>query len=213
MHAFVVQKLVISCRFAKVKLIEDPKAQDPISSLGPDAFVDLPPVAEFIVLLAKQRRPLKALLIDQSFLSGIGNWVADEILYQASIYPETRANAVSDMQAELLHTAIHDVLKVAVDAGARSENFPSSWLFHHRCVTLIWRSSVWMPSLSQYSCQCSASEEGLHICQDLQVDRKGFHSTLQRTYGTVSESWWKNNRVCSRTAAKKCRKQAQTGKR
>eukprot|EP00892_Ulva_mutabilis_P006956 jgi/Ulvmu1/4632/UM002_0363.1 len=119
-------------RFARVKLLENPEAQAPVSNLGPDSYTELPPVPEFVAMLAKQQKRVKALLIDQTFLSGIGNWVADEILYQANIYPEARANTVTDSQAVLLHTAIEHVLTVAVKAGARSDEFPPSWLFHYR---------------------------------------------------------------------------------
>lgn len=87
-------------------------------------------------MLMARRRPIKALLIDQSFLSGIGNWVADEVMYQARIFPETRGDSVTEAQAELIHIAICYVLKTAVEAGANSENFPSSWLFHYRCSSL-----------------------------------------------------------------------------
>ena len=47
--------------------------------MGPDCLTALPDVAAFTALLATQRRALKAVFLDQSVLSGIGNWVADEV--------------------------------------------------------------------------------------------------------------------------------------
>lgn len=124
-------------RFAKVRLLRDPPSEEPVKLLGPDAYSNMPSVAEFTTSLRRYRRPIKALLIDQGILSGIGNWVADEVLYQASIFPEVKGDMVTETQAELIHTAICDVLNTAVDAGANSESFPSSWLFHHRCFALL----------------------------------------------------------------------------
>ena len=50
-----------------------------MAKLGPDAFSALPPLPAFTQLVSQQRRALKAVLLDQSVLSGIGNWVADEV--------------------------------------------------------------------------------------------------------------------------------------
>lgn len=134
-------QLEVLFRFAKIRLVGDPPSQEPIKSLGPDALTAMPSVAELANMLMARRRPVKALLIDQSFLSGIGNWVADEILYQARIFPETRGDSITELQAELIHIATCYVLKTAVEAGANSENLPSSWLFHYRCSSLVAHST------------------------------------------------------------------------
>lgn len=68
----------------------------------------------------------------QAFSAGIGNWVADEVLYHAKLYPEVRANSLTDAQIEDLHRAIQYVPEAAVEAEADSEKFPSDWLFHVR---------------------------------------------------------------------------------
>ena len=48
------------------------------------------PPARFAALLAGRGAPIKALLLDQSFAAGVGNWIADEVLYQARIAPGRR---------------------------------------------------------------------------------------------------------------------------
>ena len=68
----------------------------------------------------------------QAFSAGIGNWVADEVLYQAKLYPEVKANSLTDTQIESLHKAIKYVPEAAVEAEADSEKFPPGWLFHVR---------------------------------------------------------------------------------
>ena len=62
-------------------------SEPPISLLGFDALLELPPPARFAGLLAERGAPIKALLLDQAFAAGVGNWIADEVLYQARIAP------------------------------------------------------------------------------------------------------------------------------
>ena len=58
--------------------------------------------------------------------------MADEVLYQAKLYPELKANSLTDAQIQQLHEAIRQVPEAAVEAEADSEKFPSNWLFHVR---------------------------------------------------------------------------------
>ena len=68
----------------------------------------------------------------QAFSAGVGNWVADEVLYQAKLYPEVRASTLSDEEIKQLHAALKYVPHTAVEAEAESERFPQDWLFHVR---------------------------------------------------------------------------------
>lgn len=72
------------------------------------------------------------MLLDQSFSAGVGNWVADEVLYQSRIHPETSAAALSDAQVTALHAALQLVIRTANEALAAGKEFPAEWLFHHR---------------------------------------------------------------------------------
>ena len=65
-------------------------------------------------------------------MSGVGNWVADEVCYQARVHPASPCYSLSDLQITDVHTALGTVLRVAVDVNAESEAFPSDWLFHFR---------------------------------------------------------------------------------
>ncbi|TYI05304.1 hypothetical protein ES332_A10G079200v1 [Gossypium tomentosum] len=69
-------------RFARVRLLKDPTSVPPISELGPDALFEPMTINEFTDSLSKKKIGIKALLLDQSYISGIGNWIADEVLYQ-----------------------------------------------------------------------------------------------------------------------------------
>jgi formamidopyrimidine-DNA glycosylase len=63
---------------------------------------------------------IKALLLDQTVIAGIGNIYADESLFRASIHPETRASALTRTQLVRLHLAVQEVLAEAIAASGSS---------------------------------------------------------------------------------------------
>ncbi|XP_010928321.1 formamidopyrimidine-DNA glycosylase isoform X2 [Elaeis guineensis] len=119
-------------RFAKVRFLEDPESVPPISELGPDALNEPMQINEFMDSLSKKKIAIKALLLDQSYISGIGNWVADEVLYQARIHPLQIASSLSRESCESLHRCIKEVIQYAIEVDADSSHFPIEWLFHFR---------------------------------------------------------------------------------
>ncbi len=72
---------------------------------------------EFIARLASRKTRLKALLLNQEFLRGLGNIYADEALFRARLHPERSGTSVSTRKAGDLHGAIQDVLQDAIAAG------------------------------------------------------------------------------------------------
>ncbi|XP_031266923.1 formamidopyrimidine-DNA glycosylase-like isoform X1 [Pistacia vera] len=119
-------------RFAKVRLLKDPASVAPISDLGPDALLEPLTVDEFTKSLSKKKIAIKALLLDQSFISGIGNWVADEVLYQARIHPLQISAGLSKESCATLLKCIKEVIEKAIEVGADSSQFPNNWIFHSR---------------------------------------------------------------------------------
>jgi formamidopyrimidine-DNA glycosylase len=71
-------------------------------------------------LLAGRRRQLKALLLDQHVIAGIGNIYSDEILHRARLRPDRRSDEVSVPQARRLLDAIVEIMNAAVAAGGSS---------------------------------------------------------------------------------------------
>jgi formamidopyrimidine-DNA glycosylase len=119
-------------RLGRVRLRDNPAAEAPISRLGFDAWRGLPPFAEFAEQVRKRSLPMKALLLDQSFAAGVGNWIADEVLYQARIDPRRRAGTLKDDEIRRLRAAIRHVIEVSVRARNDSDHYPRTWLFHDR---------------------------------------------------------------------------------
>ncbi len=119
-------------RLGRIRLRRDPASEPPIAALGWDALHELPSPARFHAMLRERRAPMKAVLLDQSFAAGIGNWIADEVLYQAGIAPKRRASTLSAAEARRLRTKIRSVIGLAVRAGSDGDRYPRWWLFHRR---------------------------------------------------------------------------------
>jgi formamidopyrimidine-DNA glycosylase len=119
-------------RLGRVRLRHDPRAEPPISLLGFDALHDVPSVARLVELFGKRAAPVKAVLLDQSFSAGVGNWIADEVLYQARIDPRRRTDILSRTEVARIRSRLRFVISTAVRAGADSDRFPPKWLFHTR---------------------------------------------------------------------------------
>lgn len=89
-------------------------ALDPPASSVPDALSKEFTSAYLVARLGKYRGNVKALLLDQKIVRGIGNAYADEILYQAGISPFSSASKIPADKVKLLSTSITKVLKAAV---------------------------------------------------------------------------------------------------
>jgi formamidopyrimidine-DNA glycosylase len=111
-----------------------PRAQDDprLRLLGPDALDACPPAEDLAARFARRKTPIKALLLDQSALAGIGNYLADEVLFQAGIAPARIAASLTPEEWDRLQIALTQILRIAVDAEADYEQFPPEWLFHVR---------------------------------------------------------------------------------
>ena len=117
-------------RFGKIRLVED--VDEVVGNLGPDPKSSLPDEEAFGGLFARRSAAIKTVLMDQKIIAGIGNWMADEILYRARVHPETRANELNKEQLAAIRSRVEEVVRVACDANSDHDLFPSDWLFHHR---------------------------------------------------------------------------------
>lgn len=195
-------------RFARVRLLDNPSKVAPISELGLDAYLELPSAKEMVEALKAKKQAVKALLLDQGYIAGIGNWVADEVLYQSKIHPEQPANSLKEEEVIRLHNVIKEVLEKAVAVDADSEQFPQSWLFHHRWgkgkaaatmadgnqvqhVDVANRSSAFVPAVQKYSgpelkgakTRLAAEENPLALEDDDEVETEVAVETPKRGRG------------------------------
>jgi formamidopyrimidine-DNA glycosylase len=86
-----------------------------IDALGPDAAEVTP--AEFRDLITRGSVAVKARLLDQSVIAGVGNLLADEILWQAKVSPAARTNSLRRQDADRLYRALESALRSAMARG------------------------------------------------------------------------------------------------
>jgi formamidopyrimidine-DNA glycosylase len=77
-------------------------------------------VEEFSQIFHKSKAPIKAALLNQKLLHGVGNIYADEALNRAHIRPRRRANTLTSTELKKLHAALQKVLQAAIKAGGSS---------------------------------------------------------------------------------------------
>ena len=101
-------------RFGRWKLVKD--VAGIFDALGPEPLDGGLTAAEFTQRLARHRRQLKPLLLDQTFLAGLGNIYADESLFAARLHPRQLAHRVRSAAARTLFAAIRRILNAAIRA-------------------------------------------------------------------------------------------------
>jgi formamidopyrimidine-DNA glycosylase len=139
-------------RLSRIRLCSSPKTEPPISNLGFDPILSMPNLDDYAKSVRKRTCTIKALLLNQYFNAGVGNWIAgvyfsstisirlsrlsgtDEILYQARVHPEERANVLTDTQLMDLHSKTVNICRKAIEVNADPSRFPKDWLFKHRWV-------------------------------------------------------------------------------
>ncbi|MEQ8177752.1 MAG: bifunctional DNA-formamidopyrimidine glycosylase/DNA-(apurinic or apyrimidinic site) lyase [Amphiplicatus sp.] len=87
------------------------------AAMGPEPLGDAFTAAAFNAALTGKAAPVKAALLDQRVVAGIGNIYACEALFRAGISPKRRAGSVAGARGARLHAAIRDVLEEAIEAG------------------------------------------------------------------------------------------------
>lgn len=128
-------------RLGRIKLVNADESEltkvPPLGDLGADPLLAMPSIDMLADAFAKRSAPIKAVLLDQNGpLCGIGNYMVDEILYQAAIHPSLPASYIGrasqrDLLAEL-HAQIRAITLAAVTVDADAERFPDNWLFKFR---------------------------------------------------------------------------------
>jgi formamidopyrimidine-DNA glycosylase len=135
---------------------------------------------EFVDRICRRRARIKALLLDQTVLRGVGNIYADESLWRAKIHPARLGATLSRKQAETLRRALQDILQKAIVFGGSSisdfldaQGEPGEYQRHHRaygregkrcyrCKTPVRRAIV--AGRSSYFCPtCQPSPRGFAV--------------------------------------------------
>lgn len=110
-------------KFGRVWLTAD--AQEIFGGLGPEPLEDQFTARHLYQRLRARRRRLKPLLLDQTFIAGLGNIYADEALHRARLHPLAASDSITAQQAERLWQAIRETLQ----DGIRSNGASIDWVY------------------------------------------------------------------------------------
>jgi len=103
-------------QFGRMRIFTKPPRE--LQSLAPEPLSNDFTEDYFLETLARSRRPLKQLLLDQTRVLGLGNIYAVESLFLAGVNPRKAANKLSKPRVRKLYLAIREVLQEAIDAGS-----------------------------------------------------------------------------------------------
>ena len=81
---------------------------------------------------SSRKTHVKKIIMDQSVAAGVGNWMADEILYQAKMHPKKKAGDMTEEDIEHVFKAMKKVIEVAIENDAHYSDFPKDFLMHFR---------------------------------------------------------------------------------
>jgi formamidopyrimidine-DNA glycosylase len=119
-----------SRKFSRICWIENLENWIKETGLGPDALVISKD--DFLKILTKRSTGIKALLLDQKALAGVGNLYADEICYQTLVHPASKSNAIPPQKQTAIYDAMQDILRTACERGADYQNYPENWFWAWR---------------------------------------------------------------------------------
>jgi len=119
-------------RFGRIRLSEDPQNSPSLKKLGYDPLTGFPSAKILHEKLRKRRVAIKAVLLDQSIFAGVGNWIADEVLYQAKLNPHRLTSEMTLAEVGQLRQKLLYVIRTSVKLEADYELYPKNWLFHYR---------------------------------------------------------------------------------
>ena len=99
-------------KFGRIYLYDDMKIID--SRHGPEPLDKNFTVELFKNMIKRRNRNIKALLLDQSFLSGLGNIYVDESLWKSGIHPNSNSSSIPQKKVSMLHRNIQSILNDAI---------------------------------------------------------------------------------------------------
>lgn len=111
----------IGLRLGYLHLFTRDEAIEKLTNLGPEPLSSKFTFEVFKNVLKKRRGMLKTTLVNQQFLSGIGNCYSDEICFYALLHPSKRMNELNNDETKMLFSSIKTVLNRAIKLGGYME--------------------------------------------------------------------------------------------
>ena len=117
-------------KFGLIQVVESPLVFKAENTLGDDLLVVDSKV--FVDSMINRKIAVKTALLDQKHFAGIGNWIADEVLFNCGVHPQKPCSELSEEKLlELLRNA-QDVVREAIEKDTHYGDFPSHFFVNYR---------------------------------------------------------------------------------
>lgn len=113
-------------KFGRIDLCQSLEAYVQKKKLGQDALKIS--FEDFAQSFVGKKTNVKALILKQNVYAGIGNWIADEMLYQSKINPSEIASSLSKEQLRVLYDKGRYIMETGIDTGVKYDRFPDHFL-------------------------------------------------------------------------------------
>lgn len=119
-----------SRKFGVVEITDAPDEYRLRNSIGQDLLkLDK---SDFVTALQGRKTAVKNTLLDQKHFAGIGNWIADEMLFDCGIHPESQPADLQDQELECLFDSAVRIVKEAIDYDTHYGDFPDHFFVNYR---------------------------------------------------------------------------------
>jgi formamidopyrimidine-DNA glycosylase len=153
-------------KFGRIWLTDDPETV--LGKLGPEPLEKEFTADWLFENLHIRKRQLKPLLLDQTFLSGLGNIYTDECLHIARLHPLANSSGVTRRQAQVLRDAIRSVLK----EGIRRNGASIDWVYRggdfQNYFRVYGREGEPCPVCGSKIQKLTVGQRGTHVCPNCQ---------------------------------------------
>ncbi|WP_082233620.1 DNA-formamidopyrimidine glycosylase [Halobacillus massiliensis] len=147
--------------------------EKPLNQLGPDPFAPAFTIDYFLEKLQKTTRNIKAVLLDQSIVAGLGNIYVDEALFRARIHPERTAKDLTREEAEQVREKSIETILEAVEQGGTTIrtylNGQGEMGMFQQKLNVYGKENTECPGCGTPIVKLKVSGRGTHICPDCQV--------------------------------------------
>lgn len=107
--------------------VEEFRIQNKLSKDARDLTLD-----QFKDAVSGRKTAIKNVIMNQSVTAGVGNWIADDVLYQAQIHPQKKVTDITEQEIETIYNKLQHVIEVAIKHEAHYKDFPDYFLIHNR---------------------------------------------------------------------------------
>ena len=144
-----------------------------LNTLGPEPLSEDFTLEYFRSKLAKRKAKIKALLLNQQFIGGLGNIYADESLFVAGIHPERTADSLAEDEICRLYHAINQVIAAGIEHGGTTfrdyRNARGSSGGHQHYLYVYGRANQPCPNCHSPIQRIEVGGRGTHFCPQCQI--------------------------------------------